>query len=278
VYLKKVLDKQVVALLRPASITLKPMSMPSGELLPPGWFALNPEQFDGEDQQRRAHGRWFRIATGHGAVYRALQLTPGLPREGIVLDWPARRALEGGHAGAGAEATPLRLDIRSARIIEYPRCLLGHPSPVVRLGGQAALVAFLLCIAALVATLVAGLGTQLRLPSVQTAPADKGPVAAPVAADVAGFVATLAGSWHGTDEQLLIKNDRGVIEVLRESKVEGGKVRLDQYVAAPLRLEAAERRLFLETPEGVWQLVLLPGARRAQLSITYPDRRNVVYQ
>jgi ferric-dicitrate binding protein FerR (iron transport regulator) len=250
--------------------------MPAGELLPPGWFALNPGQFDGEDEQARAHGRWFRIATGHGTVYRALQLTPGLPREGIVLDWPARRALEGGHAGAGAESAALRLDIRVARFIEYPRCLLSHPSPAVRLGGRAALAAFLLCIAALIATLAVGIGARLQAQKPQTSAAAE--VNRPAVVDVAGFVATLAGSWRGPSERLLIRNDKGVVEILREAKLEDGRIRLDQYAAAPVRLDATQRRLTLDTPDGIWQLVLLPGTRRAQLSITYPDQRNVVYE
>lgn len=267
--------------LRPASIALKPVSMPGGELLPPGWFALHPDQFDGEDAQARAHGRWFRIATGHGAVYRALQLTPGLPREGVALDWPARHALEGGHAGAGLESAPRRFDIRSARLVEYPRCLLAHPSPAARLGGQAALAAFVLCLAALLATLVVGLG--LRLPG----PAEPGATAAgsgtaqpsaPAIADASSFIAALTGNWQGAGERLLIKQDKGVVEILRETRVDDGQLRLDQYAVAPVRYDAGQRQLLLETPDGQWRLTWLPGTPRAKLSVSYPDQRNVLYE
>jgi hypothetical protein len=96
--------------------------------------------------------------------------------------------------------------------------------------------------------------------------------------DAAGFLQAVAGEWQADGERLLIKHDKSVVEILRESKAGAGQVRLDQYVVAPQRLDAAQQHLFVETPEGIWRLALLPGARRAQLSITYPDQRNVLYQ
>lgn len=261
-------------MMRPASISLKPVGMPAGGLLPPGWFALHPDQFDGEAAQTRAHGRWFRIASRHGAVFRALQLTPDLPRAGIALDWPAQHRLYGGPPDDGA--APLRLDIRSAHFYEYPRCLLGHPSPAARLGGGLMVLALLACTAALVIGIVAGSGIRQIAPTAGTEETVQ--AAEPLADDPAAFLGALAGDWRSDTEQLLIKNDKGVIEILRQTRLEDGQVRLDQYAVAPVRLDPAQRSLQLETPEGPWQLTLLPGTPRTQLSVTYADQRNVVYR
>ena len=101
--------------------------------------------------------------------------------------------------------------------------------------------------------------------------------AAPIT-DAPGFIQAVTGNWKAADEQLLIQNDKDVMEILRQTKLETGEIRLDQYVGAPVRFEPAQQWLELETPDGRWLLKLIPGERRAQLSVTYPDQSQVVYE
>ncbi len=96
--------------------------------------------------------------------------------------------------------------------------------------------------------------------------------------DLEGFIRAVTGNWQAAGEQLLIQNDKGVMEFVRQTKLETGEIRLDQYIGAPVRFESAQRWLELETPDGRWLLRLIPGGRRAQLSVTYPDQRQVVYE
>jgi hypothetical protein len=115
-------------------------------------------------------------------------------------------------------------------------------------------------------------------------PADAPGAAAPATAgaapieDAPGFIQAISGSWQSPDEQLSIHSDKGVVEILRQARLKNGEVQMDQYVAAPVRLEPEQRRLELETPDGRWLVKLIPGERRAQLSVTYPDKRHVLYE
>ncbi|MGH8454363.1 MAG: hypothetical protein ACRESW_07405, partial [Nevskiales bacterium] len=54
------------------------------------------------------------------------------------------------------------------------------------------------------------------------------PEPAPIA-DAAGFIQAVAGDWLGPGEQLLIRHDKGVVEILRQTRADKGEVRLDQY-------------------------------------------------
>jgi hypothetical protein len=133
-------------------------------------------------------------------------------------------------------------------------------------------VVILVCVAAV-------LGYRAGQAPVTSAPAETSvPGGAVPITDLAGFVQAITGNWQTADEQLLIQNDKGVMEFVRQTKLETGEIRLDQYVGAPVRLEAAQRWLELETPDGLWLLRLIPGGRRAQLSVTYPDQSQVVYE
>jgi hypothetical protein len=141
-------------------------------------------------------------------------------------------------------------------------------------GLTAGVAALLLCAAAFLGFL-AGRTPVARLPDSVTNQVTTD-TAQP--ADATSFIAAVAGDWQGPQERLLIKNDKGVMEILRQTRAKGGEIRLDQFVAAPVRLEPGQRRLELETADGLWLLTLIPGERRAQLSITYPDKQNVLYQ
>ena len=252
---------------------LNVIAVPAGERQAPGWVALHPDQFATEVERHAAHGRWHCLSSANGRVYRALQFREDLPADGIALDWAARSILEGDRRGEVAESQTLQLGLRRARLTEYPRCLFQHPNPTVRLAAAG------LMVVVLAAGTVCGivLSSNWRAPSMGSAPVET-ETALAVPAGPRTFIQLFVGEWQGPDEQLLIKNDKGVIEVLRQTRLESDKVQLDQYVGAPVRVDTGQKRLLLETPAGLWQLVLLPGSHRAQLSITYPDNRNVLYQ
>lgn len=252
--------------------TLRPCPLPAGESLLPGWFALSPEQV-GEDPAR-AHGRWFRIASGHGAVYRSLQLSNGLPADGIALDWLAHHALEGGHAGAGAQGLALRLRIRSARFYEYPLCLLRHPNPATRLGGITAAAVLLLG----VCMLAAALGTNLSHRRDAAIPSPVSEPPAPVLDSAQEFLRVVAGNWRAEGDEISIRSDRGIVELLRQTRTGEGRIQLEQLAAAPVAYNTEQRALDVDTPAGLWRLSLLPGERRARLAINFPDRREVIYE
>lgn len=256
----------------PDAKTLRPCPLPAGESLAPGWFALSPDQFEGDPA--RSHGRWFRLASGNAAVYRALQLSDALPGDGIALDWLAHHALEDGRAGTGTQGLPLRVRIRPARFYEYPSCLLRHPNPSTRLGG---LVALLLGGCLLAAAVGAGLGLRDSL-ATPPRPSTAAPAPEPVLGDVPAFLHAVAGDWRAEGEALSIRIDRGILELVRQTQTEPGRVRLEQLAAAPVAYRAEQRALDIDTPAGLWRMALLPGERRARLVISYPDRREVIYE
>lgn len=245
--------------------------VPAAELQPPGWFAMHPQQYASESERHAAHGRWHCLSTNSGRIYRALQLRSDLPMNGLALDWQARSVLGVEQRGAIAESSPITLELRPARFTEYPRCLMGHPSPAIRLGAVA-VVLFLL----LVLMVGLGFGYQWTRTTRPALAANPGVVAA--TADATTFLHTVAGEWRGDGEQLTIRDDQGVVEIIRQTRVDGGGLQLDLHVAAPVQFEPTLDQIELDIPGGRWLLKLVSGTRHTQLVITYPDKRQAVYE
>lgn len=251
--------------------SLNVIVVPADERQPPGWFAMHPDQFTDDAERHVAHGRWHCLSSQNARIYRALQFRSDLPANGLALDWQSRNVLGVEQRGAVAERKSVTLDLRPARLSEYPRCLWGHPSPAVRLGSMA--VALFLLLAVVVGL---GLGYQAQRPAVPSGGID--PVAVPAEPDAEAFLHALAGAWRAPGEQLHIHDDKGVTEIIRQTRGEGGEIQLELHAAAPVQFDAALNQVELDTPGGRWLLKRVPGQRHTQLVILYPDKQQVVYE
>jgi hypothetical protein len=257
------------ALMQSRQRSVSVIVVPADERQPPGWFAMHPDQYTSDAERNVAHGRWHCLSSQGARIYRALQFRSDLPVNGLALDWQARTVLGVEPRGAIAECKPVTLNLRPARLSEYPRCVWGHPSPVVRLASRAA-TAFLL----IVLLVVAGLGSQWHR-ATTTVPA-AGP--APWLPDAAAFLHTVAGEWRTSDELLVIRDDKGVVEIIRQTQAADGGKQLDFHAAAPVQFDVVLNQIELDTQAGRWLLKLVPDVRRTRMVITYPDQRQVVYE
>ncbi len=246
------------------------IAVPAGEHQPPGWFALHPSQFGSDAERQGAYGHWHRISGKGGHIFRALQFDESLPQNGIALDWTARATLEQGRGRAIADSAPMQLQLRKARLVEYPRCLWQHPSPSVRLATICGLSVVLLCVVMVVwGYLPSGISDHNPKPEHHQA-------AVAAASDRESFIASFVGEWHGPETSLLIRRDNGVIGALRQSRT-GNETQIDFYAAAPLRFDADAQWLELDTPEGIWRLSWVPAAGKSRLRVTYPGNQQVIY-
>lgn len=115
--------------------------------IPLGWMVISWRWMPDLAQRRRAHGKWFRIKSKHGVVYRVLRFStklsgspPDTPGE-VVIDWPAWLELSG-----YAEKMPdsLELEFEKADIWHLPQLAASHPDPATRLSGILGLVSVFL--------------------------------------------------------------------------------------------------------------------------------------
>lgn len=110
--------------------------------IPLGWFVVSHRLMDSKQERRNSHGRWFRLETSEGTVFRVLRFSANLtsatgkPAE-IVLDYPAWLDL---HGRAENVDGPLEISISPARWWESPRLAIAHPDPSIRLAGWLAVI------------------------------------------------------------------------------------------------------------------------------------------
>ena len=114
--------------------------------VPQGWFVISHRYVQHKKDRRQQHGRWFKLTTSEGVVFRVLRFSPNLagapgkPGE-IVIDYPAWLDLYG---RAENVDEPLAITIEQASWWEWPKLAVSHPDPSVRLAGWLAVLSFAL--------------------------------------------------------------------------------------------------------------------------------------
>lgn len=120
--------------------------------IPLGWFVISHRWMAERQTRRLLHGKWFKISSATGSVYRVLRFsanlagTPGKAGE-IVIDYDAWLDLFGRVENVGG---PLELEIRRARWWESLRLATSHPDPAFRLASWIAVLSLVLGLISLV--------------------------------------------------------------------------------------------------------------------------------
>ena len=114
--------------------------------LPHGWFAISHLLVPKMTERRRLHGKWCKLTTNKGTIYRVLRFSPHLKSTSedaadIVLDWVGWINLNGQDEKIN---TPLQITIEESRWFEIPKQALGHPEPSYRLASLIALISLCL--------------------------------------------------------------------------------------------------------------------------------------
>ena len=127
--------------------------------VPAGWFVISSQWFADKPARRISHGKWYRIKSESGCVYRILRFSPNLkgsPKIGsgqIVLDWPGWIDLNG---RSGNESKQIELSISRAPWWKFFILPFSHPDPSYRLAALLGLISILLGVLSLILTLILG--------------------------------------------------------------------------------------------------------------------------
>lgn len=119
---------------------MPPAKFPEKNGVPLGWFVISHKWMDSKQERRRSHGRWFKLETSLGSVYRVLRFSASLAftePSSIVIDYPAWLDLYG---RAEDVSSPLNIRIVRARWWQTPRLAVSHPDPNIRLTGWLAIL------------------------------------------------------------------------------------------------------------------------------------------
>lgn len=103
--------------------------------IPMGWFLVSHRLLPKMKDRRELHGKWCRIESNRGIVYRVIRFSPRLQSAGteardIVIDWQAWIDLYGREEDV---SSPIELTVTKARWFQYPVLGLRHPDPSYRL-------------------------------------------------------------------------------------------------------------------------------------------------
>ena len=134
---------------------MPPAKFPDSSGVPLGWIVVSWRWMPDKTERRHAHGKWFRIKSKHGVVYRVLRFSGslrGAPPENlgdIVIDWPAWLELNG---YSDNPSGPLTLEFEKAGILHLPQLAASHPDPNARLSGILGMVSVLLGLLSIVLT------------------------------------------------------------------------------------------------------------------------------
>ena len=125
---------------------VSPASFADRVEVPLGWFVISHRWMPDKKERRQGHGKWYRLSTANGSVYRVLRFSvnlEGTPDKGgqIVLDWPAWLDLHGREENVDGSLT---ISIIRARWYEYPGLAISHPDPAIRWGSWIAVLSLAL--------------------------------------------------------------------------------------------------------------------------------------
>lgn len=109
--------------------------------VPLGWFVLPSWMVDEKHQRRRLYGKWCRLKTDQGVVYRVIRFSPRLKSKDepadIVLDWAAWLELNGHDEDV---QQPIKITITEADPLQIVRAAVHHPEPGYRIASWLALI------------------------------------------------------------------------------------------------------------------------------------------
>jgi len=112
--------------------------------VPQGWFVISYRLVPDKKTRRLNHGKWFKIQSPQGHVYRILRFsvrltgTPESDIGSIVLDWSALLKLT--DYAEKPEEQDLDLTISNVRWWQYPLMAFAHPDPTHKLAGELGLL------------------------------------------------------------------------------------------------------------------------------------------
>lgn len=114
--------------------------------IPQGWFVISHRWMPDKTNRRKYHGKWFKLVTPSGQVFRVLRFSVNLAGKpggqgDIVIDWPAWLDLFGRVENVDR---PIEIEITPAKWWEYPRLAISHPDPAMRLAGWIAITSLAL--------------------------------------------------------------------------------------------------------------------------------------
>lgn len=112
--------------------------------IPLGWCVISHRWMPEKKDRRHAHGKWFRLSSAEGTVYRVLRFSANLQgspgAEGqLVIDYPGWLDLLG-----RTENTNVSVPIKITPVRWWHAGILAvsHPDPSVRLAGWLAVLSF----------------------------------------------------------------------------------------------------------------------------------------
>lgn len=121
---------------------LSPAELGEQVTLPAGWFVISFRHVPGKDVRRKLYGKWCKISSESGSIFRVLRFTGNLafalenPAE-IILDYSGWLELTGHDEDTKKE---IELKIRRAKWYQYPSCAHSHPDPSYKLANWIALL------------------------------------------------------------------------------------------------------------------------------------------
>jgi len=136
------------------------LKIPGHLEIPAGWFVISYHWISEKGERRQLHGRWFRIKSPKGKIFRILRFSPHLdPKSSdalseakgeMIVDWPGWIELNGYE---GETEKQLGLELKEAQWWNFPQIVLSHPDPVYRLSGFLGLLSVALGLLSLILTL-----------------------------------------------------------------------------------------------------------------------------
>jgi hypothetical protein len=126
--------------------------------IPAGCFVVSHRWMLDKSHRRLSHGRWFKITSPEGEIFRILRFSPsfeGSLKSGtgqIVVDWPGWLDLFGRAENVDG---PIELEFSQAHWWQFPRLAVSHPDPTIRLSGLLGLMSVALGILSVILAVVA---------------------------------------------------------------------------------------------------------------------------
>lgn len=111
------------------------------DVLPYGWFSIRYDHIEDKRLRRRAHGRWVKIESLQGCIYRVPRFSANLEKNVILLDREGWLILNGRHETV-EEWLPLKITPLTWYQSWYLFPFIAHsyPEPGYRLATNIALV------------------------------------------------------------------------------------------------------------------------------------------
>ncbi len=113
--------------------------------VPLGWFVMSHHLIKDKGDRRKFHGKWFKISSKDGTIYRILRFSVNLKGKPelstIVVDWAGWIDLQG---RAEEESKTLTLTIKPANWFQRLSLPVRHADSAVRLSGWLAYLSILL--------------------------------------------------------------------------------------------------------------------------------------